>query len=123
MLSKNPSELYRFYKNDSSFSHSEGNQGLSSHATGIHDIREVVEMHQLAGARLDLSEGSMDAQKSDNNGVFLLVTGYFTRPGCARRQFVQSFFLAASQNLKVRLHLSPYHPVTYVALRLLLSLH
>ncbi|CAE7506172.1 nxt3 [Symbiodinium microadriaticum] len=42
----------------------------------------------------------MDAQRSDNNGVFLVVTGYITMAGQSRRQFVQSFFLACQTNQK-----------------------
>lgn len=93
MLAKNPSELHRFYKDESSFAHADVHQVTRS-VTGVDSIREIVNNLELAGARLDLSEGSLDAQKSDNNGVFLVVTGHFTLPGKNPRPFVQSFFLA-----------------------------
>jgi len=94
MFAGNPSELHRFYKDESSFSHAEGHQVISS-VTSIEGIREHIGSLQLAGCRLDLSEGSIDAQKSEQGGVFLVVTGNLMMPGQPARQFVQSFFLAA----------------------------
>ncbi len=48
----------------------------------------------LAGARFNLHEGSIDAHHSENGGVFVLVTGHCTLSGQLPRLFVQSFFLS-----------------------------
>jgi hypothetical protein len=52
----------------------------------------------LAGARVDLTDGSIDAQRSDNSGVLLMVTGEFTQPDLVPRRFVQTFFLSSQAN-------------------------
>ena len=64
---------------------------------GAEAIRAKVAELQLAGARVDLSEGSVDAQRSDINGVFMVVTGEFTQPSKSLepKKFVQTFFLAS----------------------------
>ena len=70
---------------------------------GVESIRKRVGELNLAGARVDLTEGSVDAQRSDNNGVFLMVTGEFTQPDMVPRRFVQTFFLASASGTAVRL--------------------
>mmetsp|Transcript_29240 Transcript_29240/g.29607 ORF Transcript_29240/g.29607 Transcript_29240/m.29607 type:complete len:499 (+) Transcript_29240:211-1707(+) len=97
MLARNPSELHRFYKEDSSFIHSDGVQ-ISEVANGVESIREHINNLDLAGARVDLTDGSVDAQKSENNGVFLTVTGHVTLASRPTRPFVQSFFLASQSS-------------------------
>lgn len=64
---------------------------------GAEEIRVKVAELDLAGARVDLSEGSVDAQRSDVNGVFMVVTGEFTQPSRSLepKKFVQTFFLAS----------------------------
>lgn len=64
---------------------------------GAEAIRAKVAELELAGARVDLSEGSVDAQRSDINGVFMVVTGEFTQPSKSLepKRFVQTFFLAS----------------------------
>mmetsp|Transcript_16882 Transcript_16882/g.25427 ORF Transcript_16882/g.25427 Transcript_16882/m.25427 type:complete len:493 (-) Transcript_16882:166-1644(-) len=108
MLTKNPGELHRFYKDESAFSHSEGHQVAKS-VTGIENIREYVNSLNLAGARIDFREGSIDAQHSDHNGVFLVVTGLFTKSGNASRPFVQSFFLACQSSLNQKTTMASYY--------------
>ena len=58
---------------------------------------------ELAGARVDLSEGSVDSQRSDNNGVFLTVYGHMTLRSKYTRPFMQCFYLASqsTSNQKV----------------------
>eukprot|EP00596_Hydrurales_sp_CCMP1899_P007109 CAMPEP_0119042014 /NCGR_PEP_ID=MMETSP1177-20130426/14293_1 /TAXON_ID=2985 /ORGANISM="Ochromonas sp, Strain CCMP1899" /LENGTH=385 /DNA_ID=CAMNT_0007008513 /DNA_START=152 /DNA_END=1306 /DNA_ORIENTATION=+ len=96
MLAKNPSEMHRFYKEESFFTHCEGQQTTSA-VQGMEAIRERVSQLSLAGARVDLTEGSVDAQRSGINGVFLVVTGDFAQPSqfLEPRKFVQTFFLAS----------------------------
>jgi hypothetical protein len=62
---------------------------------GAEKIRERVQELNLAGARFDLSEGSLDAHRSENGGVLVLATGVCTVPGHVARNFVQTFFLAS----------------------------
>lgn len=108
MMAKNPGELHRFYKSESTFSHAEGHQ-ITETVTGVEKIRERVSMLNLAGARLDLSEGSIDAQRSEQNGVFLMVTGKFTMPQCTPRPFVQSFFLACQASSTQKASMASYY--------------
>lgn len=61
---------------------------------GAENIRAKAAEFNLAGARFDLSDGSVDAQKSENNGIFVLVTGQFTVADQPSRLFTQSFFLS-----------------------------
>lgn len=93
MLSTQPDDLYRFYNEQSSFTHSYG-QHVEPAARGPTEIREKVAALRLAGTRVDLSNGSVDAQLSVDNAVFVTVTGTFTRFDEVPRPFVQSFFLA-----------------------------
>eukprot|EP01041_Mallomonas_annulata_P003421 gene3421-6788_t len=99
MFARNPGELHRFYKEDSNFIHGEGHQ-VADVINGVENIREKVNQLELAGARVDLSEGSIDAQKSENNGVFLTVTGRVTLVGKPTRPFVQCFYLASQNSQK-----------------------
>ena len=64
---------------------------------GVEAIRQKVSELHLAGARVDLSDGSVDAQRSDINGVFVVVTGEFAQPSRSLepKRFVQTFFLAS----------------------------
>jgi hypothetical protein len=96
------------------FSHAEGHQVVSS-VTSIESIRECIGELQLTGCRLDLSEGSIDAQRSEQGGVFLVVTGNLMLPGKPYHHFVQSFFLAC-QSIK---GLSPSYYVRNSIFRLL----
>lgn len=93
MFSRNPSELHRFYKEESAFTHAEVHQEVDV-IHGINSIRERVIELNLRGATVDVSEGSIDAQRTENNGVFLTVTGTVTLPSSAPATFVQSFLLA-----------------------------
>lgn len=92
IIHKKPQQLYRFYKDESNFFHGDENQTTET-ISGGDKIREKVESLNLAGAKVDLTNGSIDAQKSENNAVFLVVTGEFTMPGKSARPFIQSFFL------------------------------
>jgi Nuclear transport factor 2 (NTF2) domain len=62
---------------------------------GLDAIRDKVSALNFGGARVDLTDGSVDAQRSDGDGVLVMVTGDFSKPGHESRRFVQSFFLAS----------------------------
>ena len=60
---------------------------------GLEKIKAAIR-DKLTGARVDLTEGSVDAQNSDGNSVLIVVTGEFAQPDMEPRKFVQTFFLA-----------------------------
>lgn len=99
IIHSKPQQLYRFYKEESNFFHGEENESTET-ISGGDNIRAKVESLNLAGAKVDLTGGSIDAQKSDNNAVFLVVTGNFTMPGKSSRPFVQSFLLVCQNGGK-----------------------
>lgn len=92
VLSTNPSELYKFYMDNSHFMHTETQQpGIS--VTGLENIRVAVNKLRLRGARVDLSNGSIDAQRTpatvsptangaanNSGGVMVVVSGQYTPP-------------------------------------------
>ncbi len=66
---------------------------------GIQAINNKVREANFTGTRVDLSEGSIDAQKSDTyNCILIVVTGEFSLPGRSPKLFVQTFFLAGQGN-------------------------
>ena len=98
MLTKNPSNLYRFYKDESCMVHAESNDAMEL-CTGLERIKaRIAELSLPEGVTVDLKEGSVDAQKSENDSVFLMVTGRFIHPNLDPRPFVQSFVLASQVN-------------------------
>jgi hypothetical protein len=48
----------------------------------------------LKYTKVDLTNGYIDAQKSANNGVFVLVVGTLAPPDAADKPFVQTFLLS-----------------------------
>ena len=94
MMSKNPVNLYRFYKDESSFVFANADEA-SVNATGIENIKaRIAELPLDEGVSIDLKDGTVDAQKSENDSVFLLVVGVFHPPSAAPRPFMQTFVLA-----------------------------
>lgn len=61
---------------------------------GIPSINNRVRECNFLGSRVDLSEGSIDAQKSDGTNILIVVNGEIALPGKSARPFVQTFFLA-----------------------------
>lgn len=93
VLAQRPELLHRFYKEDSTFSFSEA-QGTIDSVEGVFAITEKVRQLSFLESRVDLSEGSIDAQKSDTTSILIVVTGEITLPGKAASLFVQTFLLA-----------------------------
>lgn len=78
--------------------HVESNEAMEF-CTGLERIKaRVAELSLPEGIAVDLKEGTVDAQKSDNDSVFLMVTGRFIHPNFDPRPFAQSFVLAAQVN-------------------------
>ncbi|CAM9324654.1 unnamed protein product [Phaeothamnion confervicola] len=94
VLCRAPLELHRFYKDESTFLHSEGSRHEMP-VTGLDNIRAKIAQLGLDGASVQIDEcGSVDAQSSENGGVVLMVTGEITIRHDPPRQFVQTFVLA-----------------------------
>jgi hypothetical protein len=100
MFTKHPSNLYRFYKEESSFYHAESFDTPPETIVGIEKIKQKIsELTTLIdGTGVDLKEGTVDAQKTENDAVLLVVTGSFTHPTLGTRPFMQNFVLASQIN-------------------------
>lgn len=61
---------------------------------GIPSINNKVREINFLGSRVDLSEGSIDAQKSEDTNILIVVNGDIALPGKSVRPFVQTFLLA-----------------------------
>ena len=61
---------------------------------GIPNINNRVREINFVGSRVDLSEGSIDAQKSEPSNILIVVNGDIALPGKSVRPFVQTFLLA-----------------------------
>ena len=65
---------------------------------GAESIREKVAELELSGAKVDISEGSLDAQFSENNGLIVVVTGLFDG-----KPFIHTFFLSISAKVSSKI--------------------
>lgn len=78
-MNKKSEELHLFYKEDSSFSHFDT---VNQHdpVTGLDRIKECITSLNFDKCKLDLTEGSLDAQCSGEGttSVVIVVTGHFT---------------------------------------------
>lgn len=93
-VSKDTLNLYRFYKDESTFTHGDGSQPEPA-VSGMANIKEKISALGLANAQVNLDSGSVDAQRSKDGGVLLMVTGTMTiKTSKQPKQFVQTFFLA-----------------------------
>ncbi len=61
---------------------------------GPESIRAAISSLNLKNTKVDLSNGYIDAQKSTNNGVVVVVVGQLSFPGGPAKPFVQSFLLS-----------------------------
>jgi hypothetical protein len=68
-------------------------RGIESIRRRILDLRNV-----LYGARLDLVEGSLDAQLSEAENVSLVISGHVTSIDGVRRPYMQFFYLVCCNN-------------------------
>ena len=77
---------------------------------GIEDIKASIPKLHLNHSRIDLTNGYLEAQSSENSAVFVLVSGHYFPPVDAANSrnsaplpqgipFVQSFYLACQQEL------------------------
>lgn len=94
MMAKYPENLHKFYNEDSHFLHSDLNHPNGVNGSGPESIRSVISTLNLKNTKVDLSNGYIDAQKSTNNGVVVVVVGQLSFPGGPAKPFVQSFLLS-----------------------------
>ncbi|KAG5180060.1 hypothetical protein JKP88DRAFT_349769 [Tribonema minus] len=101
VLPRKPLELHRFYSEQSTFCHAEGNK-QEQPVMGLENIKEKIRGLGLADATVDLDCGSVDIQASQNGSILLMVTGAITLRGQAPRQFAQTFLLATHRQMDGR---------------------
>ncbi len=103
MLARNPSELHRFYTEDSSFSHAEHPSEPTCTVKGVDAIRKRVAELNLLNAHVDLSEGAYDVQDSFSSvaAILVVVTGRFSLNNAQPSPFTHTFVLAKPE---VRIH-------------------
>lgn len=95
VLSKNPSDLYKFYNHESQFTHCDNHQ-IGRCVAGIDGIQKEVSGLELQGAHLDLSNGFVDAQQRGED-ILVVVTGHYTPPRSSSAfPFLQTFYLSRS---------------------------
>jgi len=95
VLSKNPSDLYKFYNHESQFTHCDNHQ-IGRCVSGIDGIQKEVSGLELQGAHLDLSNGFVDAQQRGED-ILVVVTGHYTPPRSSSAfPFLQTFYLSRS---------------------------
>jgi hypothetical protein len=98
-FSENPSELHRFYQDDSQYQLNLGPEDMDVlPVTGQKLIDQKIQSLGLVAGdvKVDLSNnGSMDFQTSENNGIIVTVTGWITLNKIVpRKPFMQVFFLS-----------------------------
>jgi len=92
-LSKEPSNLHKFYKGASQLTRGSGSSPVDP-VRGPDEIRDALSAAGLADAQVDLEDGSLDAQDSHGGGVLIVVTGRITLSAAgSARPFVHTFFL------------------------------
>lgn len=75
--------------------HSEVPGETSEPISTLEKIKErISELSLGEGTSVDLKEGTVDAQRTENDAVFLIVTGSFHHPKYPPRPFLQTFVLA-----------------------------
>eukprot|EP00428_Durinskia_dybowskii_P069362 CAMPEP_0170389832 /NCGR_PEP_ID=MMETSP0117_2-20130122/18824_1 /TAXON_ID=400756 /ORGANISM="Durinskia baltica, Strain CSIRO CS-38" /LENGTH=429 /DNA_ID=CAMNT_0010645839 /DNA_START=174 /DNA_END=1463 /DNA_ORIENTATION=- len=93
-MTKSPENLHKFYNENSHFLHSDLTHPSGVTATGPDAIRSSINELNLKYTKVDLTNGYVDAQKSANNGVFVLVVGTLAPPDAPDKPFVQTFLLS-----------------------------
>ena len=99
-MTQNPGELYRFYKAESQTSHAVGNQEDPTPVTGDR-IRGALEsfFSQMRDCIVDLTSGSVDAQRGADGSIIVMVYGRVKRTqNMPDRRFLQTFVLSPVQS-------------------------
>lgn len=100
-LHQNPSNLHRFYKKPSVFTH--GEEGVpSQHVSGQSAIHERIQSLGYIDTKVEISQ--VDSQSSIEGGVMVMVLGVLINSTQPRRRFAQTFFLAADGERKYYVH-------------------
>ncbi|ERN07552.1 ras GTPase-activating protein-binding protein 2 isoform X2 [Amborella trichopoda] len=91
ILHQSPSLVYRFYQDSSVLGRPEPDGEMSS-VTTMQAINDKILSLDYSELKAEIK--TVDAQKSFDGGVIVLVTGYLTGKDNLTRKFTQSFFLA-----------------------------
>ncbi|KAI4303740.1 hypothetical protein MLD38_039337 [Melastoma candidum] len=95
ILHQSPGMVHRFYQDSSLLSRPDAN-GVMSTVTTVQAINEKIE--SLNYEEYTVKIKTVDAQRSHEKGVIVIVTGCLTGKDNARRKFTQTFFLAPQDN-------------------------
>lgn len=91
-MHQNPSQLHRFYQEDSSLAHGGNELGTSEAVKGQKAIHEKIQSLDLTDCRARIKQ--VDSHATLGNGIVIQVTGELSTHGSLMRSFVQTFVLA-----------------------------
>ena len=95
MMARKPSELHRFYTEESQFCHTEDSSGIAKSVSGLSAISETIETANLFECNVDLSDGAYDVQENAGSGsILVVVTGHFSKKDNTPGPFTHTFLLA-----------------------------
>ncbi|XP_011011813.1 PREDICTED: ras GTPase-activating protein-binding protein 1-like isoform X2 [Populus euphratica] len=89
-LSKSPELLHNFY-NDASLLGRPGSDGSVSPISTLEEIKKLILSLDYKNCLVEIQ--TIDSQESYENGVMVLVTGFFAGKDSTRQKFTQAFFL------------------------------
>ncbi|KAJ6891566.1 hypothetical protein NC651_024917 [Populus alba x Populus x berolinensis] len=89
-LSKSPELLHNFY-NDASLIGRPGSDGSVSPISTLEEIKKLILSLDYKNCVVEIQ--TIDSQESYENGVMVLVTGFFAGKDSTRQKFTQAFFL------------------------------
>ncbi|KAJ6899740.1 nuclear transport factor 2-like isoform X2 [Populus alba x Populus x berolinensis] len=89
-LSKSPELLHNFY-NDTSLIGRPGSDGSVSPISTLEEIKKLILSLDYKNCVVEIQ--TIDSQESYENGVMVLVTGFFAGKDSTRQKFTQAFFL------------------------------
>ena len=106
MMNNNPSELHRFYTEDSQFCHTEDPSGRAHVVHGLDAIQKRVgELNFDNNTNIDLSDGAYDVQESlanpQTSSILVVVTGHFSKKEQSPSPFTHTFMLAKPEVRRV----------------------
>lgn len=100
ILSHSPSDLHKFYLADANFAFQEVSQNTDN-VIGFEQIRDRVARLNLFGSVVDVTHGSIDAQRFETTKILVVVTGTFatsSAPSSTPRPFLNTFILVGTNN-------------------------
>jgi hypothetical protein len=89
---------------------------------GAEQIRQKVARLNLHGTVIDLSKGSIDAQKVADNRILVVVNGAYSAPSQASRFFMNTFLLVGVVSLLNFYYLLFFNFILFLSYRIMLTL-